>query len=586
MAEEKLSWMLQFDLAGQGLRDARSQIAALQQELGKGQKAMLEFEVQGKKVQVAVEGMGRSAGALSRLTGALGVVGAAVGSVVAGMVAGVRALDDFGDRAITAFGERQGTIRAYTTLLGDAKQAEIEFGKAQSLAAKTDLTSAQTEGAQKSLMVAGFRGKGLDQALLATLDVAAMAAPAERQMTMDRVSRALGQVFAKGRLQGEELMQLSEAGLSRTKVLESLRAMGVRGDVEKAISGGNVSSQMGIAAIERAVLAQFGTSKLGEFATGSAGSVTSLISNRDEAVQNLLKSFNADEMLPGMERYKAALKEQGEALSLTTSTGRNATTVLQDFANTSLSLKAAWTAFTTGFLESFTSSYTKTMAALGVNQKGMNNLGDSAKRLGEILGGVGTAVALLIRGFDYVAPVVSAIATGIQGLGAILATFGEMLADLAAGDFAEVKRDYERLRTRLGGGEEKQKKDNTTEKAMAEFGTAVAVDSLTGEVRGGAGTGGGAVAGVGLMRVDAPGASKAPGKNKQALRAIGGSGGSGGGSGGGGGGGGGGNSETYNTYEVKIEVHGGKDGAERIAEAVHTKFLRELGRYGRVPGGA
>jgi tape measure domain len=269
------------------------------------------------------------------------------------------ALDKFGDKAIEAFGERQGALRAYTTLLGDAHKAEEEFLKAQALSQKTDLTSSQLEGAQKSLMVAGFRGKDLDAALLATADVASMAAPAERQLTTDRFARALSQVFSKGKLQGEEIRQLTEAGLSRSKLNEELIAAGLGGDaasVERAVSGGKVTSGVGIAAIERAILAQFGTSRLGEYATGSSGTISSLLSNRDEGIKNLMKGYDL-EKLPQAAAYKDALKKQADSLSLNSETGNKLSLVLQSLTDSSLGFKGAWEEGKTAFLEEFVKGF-------------------------------------------------------------------------------------------------------------------------------------------------------------------------------------------------------------------------------------
>lgn len=447
-----LNFGIEFDVKDAGIRGAASVLAQLRGELAAGQRATFEFESSGQKLRATIENLGTAAaatkGAFGALSGlAMGVAGA-FAVVASGITAGAKAIDSFGDSAIEAFGERSGSIRAYTTLLGDAKKAQEEYAKANQLAAKTDLTAEATQKAQQQLLVAGLRGPTKDALLLGGLDLASIA-PGDKNQALSSYARAVSQIQQKGKLQSEELLQLAEgASLGSGKVKEQLQAiLGVKNTaaVDSALQKGQVTSDQGLLAIQKAILAQLGTAKLGEYATGSSGSLTGLLSNRDEAFQNLLRSFDS-EVIPGVQRYKEALSKQGETLDTTTDSGQRAVLVLQDFSNTSLALKAAWTDFTTGFIDSFTSSYTAAMGALGVNQTGLNNLGDSAKRLGEVLGNVGTAVAVLVRSFDYMAPLVSGIGTGFEVVGRVLASLGEMLADLAAGDFKEVRRDYERLK--------------------------------------------------------------------------------------------------------------------------------------------
>ena len=150
------------------------------------------------------------------------VAGAALAAAAAGATAAAAALADLDSKAVKAFGERTATLRAYTTILGDAKQANIEYGKANELASKTELTSASTLKAQQALIVAGFRGADLTNALTASMDVASTKQPEERELTMERMGRAFSQILAAGKLRGQELNQLAEAGVNRGQVPELL----------------------------------------------------------------------------------------------------------------------------------------------------------------------------------------------------------------------------------------------------------------------------------------------------------------------------------------------------------------------------
>lgn len=567
------------------------------------------------KVRDSARAAGEGALSFSHTLPGIATYAQVAGVAIAGLT---KALDTFGDKALEAFGDRSGTLRAYTALLGDAAKAEQEFRKAQALSQRTDLTSSQVEGAQKALMVAGFRGENLDRALLSVTDLGAMAAPKERELMVERSARALAQIFAKGKLQGEELRQLSEAGVSRGLVLKELQGRGAfggdAGAVEKSITKGKVSAEEGIAAIQRALLQQFGTSKLGEFATGSAGSLSGLLSNRDELFQNLLKSFTADDELPAIDRYKSALKAQAAALDVSTESGSRAVVVLQDMANTSIALKSAWTDFSTAFVDSFTSTYKAVMEEMGVQQDGLNSLGDAAKTVGEVLGKVGTAAALFVRVFDYIAPVVTAVTQWFYELGVELGAIGKLIVDVLAGDFTEAKKDIDEYWSASNLDQKRRDKEARAarEKELSYF------DSAGGE---GTGTtlGGGGVGGqFGTTTLKNWGSYKLKGEGK---------GGGKGGSGGGGTFGAGGSfvpdfgdldgvalpmvsvgpSPTYQNYQaamqadltaglqrqaaagsatvvvenVTIEVDGAQ-APEAIAQAV-ADTLRGLGRYQRTP---
>ena len=426
MGEEKLSWQLQFDLVGDGLAQARAQMDSLQQSLAKGQKAIFDLEIGGKKVQIELQGTADKAKKAAGEVGGLGAAfdkardqikgfakehWAAIGAVTAlgGLLyKGFQALNQYGDTAQKAFGERTSTIRAYTTLLGSATEAEKEFSKAQTLAAKTDLTAAATQEANQALVVSGLRGDQKDSLLKVGLDLASLSA-GNKNEALTHFAETIAKIQNQGKLQGDELNSLSEASKLNTGLVKSelVSILGVKDTdaVDKLQGKGEIKSEQAFLAIRRAASMQLGTTEPGQYAMGASGSLTGLISNRDEMLENLLKSFDAEEQIPGMQRYKAALAEQAAVLDVTTVSGGNAVRVLQDLANTSITLSASWTSFVAGFVESFTESYTAAMDALGANQQGLNGLGDSANALGHILGEqVAPPLAVIIRAFDYMAP--------------------------------------------------------------------------------------------------------------------------------------------------------------------------------------
>jgi len=319
---------------------------------------------------------------------------AAFSTIKSSVESAIGALVEFDKHATTAFGERTSTLRAYTTILGDATQAQVEYGKANQLASMTELTSASTLKAQQALIVAGFRGEDLTKSLTASMDVAATKQPAEREMTMERMGRAFSQILAAGKLRGQELNQLAEAGVNRGQVLEIL-GKGDAGKGEKSISAGDVSAKEGIEAVYKSILSTLGTQKLGQFATGAAGSMAGELSNREEALDILLKSFDG-ETLPAVKRYTASLHEQNSMLSTNSENGKGLVMMLSDFASVTANVKTEWTDFTTAFMGSFVEAFNTERAVDGA----FTPMTDGVKMLGETLGKVGTVVGQVTRAFE------------------------------------------------------------------------------------------------------------------------------------------------------------------------------------------
>lgn len=430
MADERFEVLYDFQVRDERLHGTARALNGMNDALDRGTKRLQGFEgayrdasgrlreangrfmSEARKMELgatgAFEGIGKGArrarAGVVDLAAAMSIAGTALR--VAGSVAGATfgAFERFGEQSLQAFGERSSTVRGYTTFLnGDRRQAELEFYRAQDFAQKTDFSSETVEKAQSRLLAQGFRGQDLYASLFSAADLAA-AAPGDKNETLSRLTLAMSQVRAKGKLQGEELnQQFAEAGLNTTLVREEIRkSMGLKtiGDVDKRISAGEVSADVALPAIQRAILEQLHTSRAGEFATGSAGSLTSLISNRDEAIKNLLKSFDADEALPAMQRYKDVLREQGEAFSATSATGRNLALVIQDLGNQSIHASAGWDQFKTGFLEAFSANYVDELRKL--DPKAIQGAGGGINDVAASFGRLGALAPHIVHSLDSI----------------------------------------------------------------------------------------------------------------------------------------------------------------------------------------
>jgi len=394
MSDERFQFLYDFQVNDQKLDRTAKLIDQLNLGLERSTRALRGFETASGSFNRIGDGAKGATSKVLDLAAALQVAGTVARAVGGGVSAVYAGLDRFGDNFIKAAGERTGTIRGYTTFLdGDKRLAELEYYRAQQFAQKTDFTSQTTEQAQSRLLAQGFRGKDLYATLFSAADLAA-ASPDDKNEALKRITTAEAQIKAKGKLQGEELTgQLAEAGLNTTLVKEEIRkALGLKkiGEVDKKISAGEVSADVALPAIQRAILAQLHTTKAGEFATGSAGSLTSLLSNRDEAFQNLSKAFGADQALPAIGRYKKALSEETSLYDVNGKKGKDLALVLQDIANATTNAKAGLSELTAAFTDSFSDSYVRQAVRDGrdfdteFTTGALHNLGEAIGRLGSV----------------------------------------------------------------------------------------------------------------------------------------------------------------------------------------------------------
>lgn len=135
--------------------------------------------------------------------------------------------------------------RSLQVLTGSVQQAKSIIQELQQLGAVTPFTSTELIDAAKRLNAFGVEGGKVVETTRRLADVAG-ATGAELQGLVT----AYGQVQAKGRLQGEELLQFQERGIALQEELK--RLYGLSGDeFQKALSKGRISAEAVEVAIKR-----------------------------------------------------------------------------------------------------------------------------------------------------------------------------------------------------------------------------------------------------------------------------------------------------------------------------------------------
>lgn len=444
--QENLNWTLQFDLAQGGagitkatslLKDLHMQIMQANQEtmsFGKNFKGMLNNTRSGgsrgfsggigssatkagsgisniNSMKSALSGLQSSgigaASGLSRIASAAGPVAVAVGLAVASVKATYDVIDDYTEKAIKGFSMRTTALRTYSTILGSTEKAQERFNKVSDLAVKTEFTREQIQSVDSRLTVAGFRGEAADKMLLTIADLASVVPENERKSKMNQAGLAFSQIEQKGVLQGEEIRQL--AGFLNIKMFkeEIAKATGNKlNDVDSLIRAKKITSDVAIAAAQRATLRQLGTDKLGEFSTGAAGSLGALLSNKEEAMQNLFLNIDPD-TLPAYKMYKKSIEGVTESMNASTESGRNMKYVFESVSNLGMGFRAAGNKFMQSFIESFGKSFRWAMGKLGGDA---DKTADSFETLSKVFAAVGKVVG-------YVGAVAGAIVANYENAG-------------------------------------------------------------------------------------------------------------------------------------------------------------------------
>ncbi len=134
----------------------------------------------------------------------------------------------------------------FKTMLGSAEKAQKFLKQLQQFANSTPFEFEDVTGAAQKFLSMGFAAKDVIPMLTAVGDaVAAMGGGAEN---IDAVTTALSQMQVKGKVSGEEIMQLSEQGIPALQILADKFGVSTA-EMTKMISKGEVMAKKAIPAI-------------------------------------------------------------------------------------------------------------------------------------------------------------------------------------------------------------------------------------------------------------------------------------------------------------------------------------------------
>lgn len=179
---------------------------------------------------------------------------AASESILTGLAAATAALGAFGAASIKMAGDMQANKRAFSTLLGDARQAEEFLGQLAKFASVTPFELPGLVTAAKKLLAFGFAAEDVIPIMAAIGDAAAMLGIG--QEGIDRLTLAIGQMQAKGKVSGEEMRQLAEAGIPAWQFMADAIGVSIPEAMDRAEKGA-IDSTTGINAVLMGMQAKF-----------------------------------------------------------------------------------------------------------------------------------------------------------------------------------------------------------------------------------------------------------------------------------------------------------------------------------------
>ena len=230
-------------------------------------------------VQVNSQGAVRN---LQQVNAASKAATAGIGTLrnaVAGLAAGFGAIQA-AKFVFAKTAELESQTRSIQTLTGSVQQAKQIIQELQQLGAATPFTGTELIESAKRLTAFGVSAKDVVETTKRLGDVAGATGANLGELTL-----AYGQVIAKGRLQGEELLQFQERGVA---LQDELRKMyGLTGEeFSKALSKGQISAEAVEIALQRL------TNTGGKYANGAIAQSDTLngrLSTLQDGVESLAR---------------------------------------------------------------------------------------------------------------------------------------------------------------------------------------------------------------------------------------------------------------------------------------------------------
>lgn len=272
---------------------AQRRLAGAQEALAKAsERAVASTEAQRAAYAKMAASASKASAQLAAASETLGRVGDGLESVGSGLTAGVTMpLVAAGASALTFAAQTASAAETaemgFETLLGGAEQAKAMMAQLADFAATTPFELSGLQDAAKRMLAYGFSADEILPTLTAVGD--ATAALGSGTAGIESVTRAIGQMRAKGKVQSEEMLQLTEQGIPAWEMLAEAMGTDVAGAMEQ-VTDGAVTAQQGIDALVNGMERRFGG-----LMDKQSRTVEGLMSNLSDAIEQPLMSLKDTE---------------------------------------------------------------------------------------------------------------------------------------------------------------------------------------------------------------------------------------------------------------------------------------------------
>lgn len=270
------------------------------------------------------------------------------------------------------------TQAAFTTLLKSGEKAQSFLAELRDFAASTPFEFPELADSAKRLLAMGFAAEDIIPMMTSIGD--AVGALGGGQAEIDRVTMALGQMRAKGKVSAEEMMQLAELGIPAWQMLAD--AMGLStAEVMKLAEQGKITADQAIPALINGMNQAFGGSMQAQAMTFNG-----LLSTLKDNASMALMAFTG----PLFEQAKGGLIQLGNLV---------ASPQFQQFATVlGQQIGAAITSFVTLLMTVIPPALTMAQGLFAQGSASLNQYGDTFTFVQGLVATVMQAIQMVISG--------------------------------------------------------------------------------------------------------------------------------------------------------------------------------------------
>lgn len=163
-----------------------------------------------------------------------------------------RAALQFGTSAVRAAGEAEQTAASFEMLLGSTQRADAFLKQLATFAANTPFELKGLQATAQQMLAFGFSTEQVIPLLTAVGDAAG-----GQTEKIERITRALGQIRAKGKISAEEIGQLAEAGIPAWQMLADKIGVSIP-EAMKMAEQGTLTAAQGIPALLQGMTEKYG----------------------------------------------------------------------------------------------------------------------------------------------------------------------------------------------------------------------------------------------------------------------------------------------------------------------------------------